>query len=1618
MTRQHHAAAGRARLRARIKEAAYFGIVGGTGTVLNTAILWLLTTFAGWHYLLASLAATEAAIVSNFFGNQYLTFRNRRTDTSLTQKFLRFQLISLVTVVGTLIILWTLTNLFGAGTHNGLLVVWNLIAIAAMFVANYALNHRITWSEKHTQQRPIKAGVRNRMAGKSIIILALALLLSVGAVSADIVATSQMGYHPASNKQVVVYTIESHATSGTFEVRDVATSTVRYTGALVQPRMANGSVTTCQGGLSCTVGNFTAFTGTQGPYYITVSTGTDVSRPFDIDTGIYTGNVDVLSEFFEVQRQQGSAYHADQRSFANPTFTDMADGSFIMVADQASLTLIRLGHAYRRNPALFAGDTSIPDTIRRYADYLASLQGVQVTIGNAPGAVRLGESMVIATAFVPGPTNLTTLGIYKDKNDLVPDQTVPVTSLCGADNGTSEWGKCINDSAFYYKCQIDEPCLNITLDPAQIGTIQSNVNGYAVSRGWYYEFGCYPDSPLDAPTFIATVDPCQVFISSTSRAYTAEALLGFLEAIPAVNDQDPATAQAFFERARSTYQYIKDTYPAFTASDSDTGFYGAALFLLYDYTGNVTYLQEAHALRDIVSVDLKADSTKGNEFYWEEYITHKDALLANGLPYLFGTQDPAMEGRFFGKIVYNDYSNHSIFSLDRTGERVYQDGLHNRYQNSRGMLIEGLLAAKTFDMVPTSAAGITTEVADAQLAWVTGMNAVQDGVALDANLTSYSFIFGIGVDQPEEFHSRYLLDTGYRSASAGTVIGARGTGKFFCPNADGCATTDEFEYLDAKTVILGQTLGAQGNRWRNETPVQEWDRTKTLVNGSPFVIPGWINGAYDLELYLGGDVDDIYNYRDNLDTYEYTETTNEIVAAAIELFAYLDAQRNGIIPHPGVLFNESGLQDATLTVTTTPANADVYLNDTHVGVTTGGSLDITTAPGTYELVVSKANHVTDTRTITLNPGVNPTIHIDLVANPVDNGTLVLDTTPGEAIVYIDSVYAFTTLADGSGNISLIPGTYDLLVGKDNYTVYNASATISEGATLTRTIILYPLNATLNITTAPAGATISIDGTPTGTAPVIAELTPGTHMIAAALDGYVTNLTTITLFAAQELDLPLTLVPIPSTVTANSTNHTGNLLETHSARYSLTLSTSGAVSWYLNGTLAQQDASGTAHTFIFTPNIFNTSGLDQYTVLAVTPAGNVSWDVMVENLLNPYFQGDFGADLATIHVFTNNNVRNYTHANVTVLTENGVSTVIELDPYSSGTETDWQRAYSAAYGNNNLTRVVLYDSVLNVTDSYELAGTERVHWRAGGDSTGGTGTTDSGPSRPGGGGGGGGLPLDDEPVEPELVYTIFTTDAIAIGEEQTLRLDARIDFGGHIEGVDAWILGPDGESEKVALERVQGTDTYGTWETAIEGKLLGKYRLTGVVITTASGETTIRVRDRAFYVGDGSATPEPFGIVYVTLDATEANPGDEIAVRLDATDTDGITQVIARVRTSDGAEFDVPLSLVGGTNVYGTWEGSFVAQDGDTTYSISTITLVRADDEQRAIGVEDRSVYITPRAGSDLLTGAVIGDGDRNLLTMVVEEPLLPSLLAFALMGLIVGAVYVRERIKERKAEEL
>lgn len=124
----------------RLEEFIKFGIVGGSGVLVNMGLLYALTRFLSIRLEIASPIAIWISILTNFFLNNLWTFKKRETIIPFWSRLFRYHLVSGLAGLVNYVILLLLVNLMGM--HD---LLSNLIGIAVGTVINYSLNSFWTW---------------------------------------------------------------------------------------------------------------------------------------------------------------------------------------------------------------------------------------------------------------------------------------------------------------------------------------------------------------------------------------------------------------------------------------------------------------------------------------------------------------------------------------------------------------------------------------------------------------------------------------------------------------------------------------------------------------------------------------------------------------------------------------------------------------------------------------------------------------------------------------------------------------------------------------------------------------------------------------------------------------------------------------------------------------------------------------------------------------------------------------------------------------------------------------------------------------------------------------------------------------------------------------------------------------------------------------------------------------------------------------------------------------------------------------------------------------------------------------------------------------------------------
>lgn len=131
-----------------------FGLVGASGVLVNTTLLYLLTEISGLHHLVAAVFATEVAILSNFVLNDRWTFRNSKRDTSVMRRALRYNFIALGGLVISVAMLAMLTHYL-----DFYYLFANLFAIGTATLWNYAASRSWNWPARYSSVPLINRGV-------------------------------------------------------------------------------------------------------------------------------------------------------------------------------------------------------------------------------------------------------------------------------------------------------------------------------------------------------------------------------------------------------------------------------------------------------------------------------------------------------------------------------------------------------------------------------------------------------------------------------------------------------------------------------------------------------------------------------------------------------------------------------------------------------------------------------------------------------------------------------------------------------------------------------------------------------------------------------------------------------------------------------------------------------------------------------------------------------------------------------------------------------------------------------------------------------------------------------------------------------------------------------------------------------------------------------------------------------------------------------------------------------------------------------------------------------------------------------------------------------------------
>jgi hypothetical protein len=276
------------------------------------------------------------------------------------------------------------------------------------------------------------------------------------------------------------------------------------------------------------------------------------------------------------------------------------------------------------------------------------------------------------------------------------------------------------------------------------------------------------------------------------------------------------------------------------------------------------------------------------------------------------------------------------------------------------------------------------------------------------------------------------------------------------------------------------------------------DGTKTSVTPCTFSnIPA---GSHTIEIYLSG-------YQDFSTSVNVQKGVTATVSATLS---------------PVV-------SSGSLSISTTPSGATVYLDQIYRGVTkvTVGNL----AAGTHTLNLVKAGYKDVTETVNVVAGTTTYFSTTLESDAAPQyATVSISSNPPGASVYGDGVYVGTTRSGGPLDFTQVkPGTHTLLLTKSGYQDYSTTSTVVAGKNydleITLNSVPQPTTGSISVNSAPTGAQVYINNLFRGYSPVTVDgLTPGMYTVALKLNGYQDWQSSATVTAGQTAQLSATLIP--------------------------------------------------------------------------------------------------------------------------------------------------------------------------------------------------------------------------------------------------------------------------------------------------------------------------------------------------------------------------------------------------------------------------------------------------------------------------------------------------------------
>lgn len=218
-----------------------------------------------------------------------------------------------------------------------------------------------------------------------------------------------------------------------------------------------------------------------------------------------------------------------------------------------------------------------------------------------------------------------------------------------------------------------------------------------------------------------------------------------------------------------------------------------------------------------------------------------------------------------------------------------------------------------------------------------------------------------------------------------------------------------------------------------------------------------------------------------------------------------------------------------LTVTSSPAGADVYVDGSYRGYTPMSVGNLIVGAHTLELRLS--GYQKSTQTFQIYSGQTTTKNVGLSPSTPSTGSISVQSFPAGASIYLDGNFQGSTFAnDYFDIIGVSTGTHSIMLRKPGYQDYSTTVSVTGGgiryitATLTQQTAPQTTGK-VNVMSGPSGAEVYVDNLFRGYSPVLVpDLSVGSHSITLKLSGYTDWMSSFEVTAGQTTPVSATLTP--------------------------------------------------------------------------------------------------------------------------------------------------------------------------------------------------------------------------------------------------------------------------------------------------------------------------------------------------------------------------------------------------------------------------------------------------------------------------------------------------------------